>query len=298
MKHLSHSQINKFNTCKKQYKYSYIDNLRPKKTAVYLDHGRLVHRGLEHLWQQGDLQATLDLIKKSIDEIDTNHFNEKEFKEFNFLKTCVISQISVYHDSYYLNDKSLGWKALELEKKYQMPIAHPYLNLEDWDYEYQFIADGVFEDKDGKLWLMEYKTASQLGDNYWLRLQFDSQVTGNLMYLEAIYGKKFEGCKYRVLKKPGIRQKQKETDIEFLSRLEDLFTGQVGDYLIEATLYRTEAEIDEFRHELWDSTQDIKNTVECGGYYKNTSACILRNCQFIGICADVPGSSNDFEVKL
>eukprot|EP00919_Chromeraceae_sp_WS-2016_P030604 GHVR01072575.1.p1 GENE.GHVR01072575.1~~GHVR01072575.1.p1 ORF type:complete len:239 (+),score=23.26 GHVR01072575.1:1-717(+) len=232
-----------------------------------------------------------------ISQLNTRHYTDDMLKDLSFITVCVNAMIQGYYDVFYLEDMRKGFTVVELEKKHDMKIVNPATGRATPSFKYRFYADAVLKDPVGNHWLVEYKTAARMGDAYWDRLAFDHQITGNMAYLEQIYGVEFKGCIYRVMKKPGIRQTQKENKIQYLERLQSLFTEQCGDYFIEKDLFRSQEEKQAFLESLWITQKDIQNTLKTNGYYQNTGACVLKNCSYLPLCAKKTFAMEKFEQK-
>ena len=283
--HLSHSQISCFNNCKQEYYYKYIKGLKPKRFSTALNFGKYFHLGMELLYKHGNADIAISGVMSQLDLLTTWAWEEKDFQDFAWMKIVLRGMIDGYYDIFYLDDMEKGYEIVELEKRYDMPIINPKTNRPSRKYSFVFIADGVLKDKNDDLWLVEYKTASQIGDLYLDRLLFDNQVTGMLAYLGKVYKKPFKGVLYRIMRKPGIRQKKTETEIQFLERLSDVFHTDSERYFIEAILTRTPEELKDFEKSLWTTQKDIQNTVKCKGYYRNTNNCVLKSCAYMPLCA-------------
>jgi hypothetical protein len=258
---------------------------------------------MEKLYEHGSMVRAIQDVMEKINAINTMNFTEKDFNDLEWTKTVLVAMIEGYYDIFYMNDIDNGYTPVELEKRYEKNIINPRSKRTSRTYKFQFIADAVLKDKDGGLWLVEYKTAAQLGDNYFDRLAFDHQITGCLAYLQEVYGQEFKGVLYRVMKKPGIRQKKAtknkpaETREEFLKRLEDVFNNEVDKYFHERILTRTQDELKHFKDSLWLTTEDIRLTVKNKGFYMNTSNCVIKNCSFLPLCACKPGARDLFKER-
>ena len=90
------------------------------------------------------------------------------------------------------------------------------------------------------------------------------------------------GIKYRVLRKPMIRQKKDETVDQFRKRLVEKFTEESDDYLFEFILTRTNEELDEC---LEDIKSDINQIETATRYTKTLSSCSMYGrCPYMELC--------------
>lgn len=109
------------------------------------------------------------------------------------------------------NDQVLdkGFKPVEVEGEFVFPLIDPDTGNESKTFVESGKRDGVLEDADGNIWLLEHKTSSEditAGSNYWKRLSIDTQISKYLLSLVHEYpDRQVMGVIYDVAKKPGIR---------------------------------------------------------------------------------------------
>jgi hypothetical protein len=258
----SHSRINTFKRCPKLYEYKYIQGLHPlgsDRTNLIL--GSIVHKGIE-------LRNNLELLNY-IDELNLPP-NEKN----ETMIVLALAMVDAYFDRF-------GNKE----------IKHSEMHFEiDLDGEkLQGYIDSLIEEEDG-FWMEEIKTASQINKEYIDKLQFDDQVSrynyviqNNLVENFNLH-KPFLGTKYRILKKPQIRQKKDETIVQFRNRLVEKMS-EPG-YIEEIILNRTEQEVEDC---VLDTIQDIKIIRSTCRFSKNLSACnMYGRCPYMELCMNEP----------
>ena len=102
-----------------------------------------------------------------------------------------------------------GLSPIEVEGEFAFPLVNPETGEESETFVESGKRDGVMEDKDGNIWLLEHKTSSEdisAGGNYWKRLSIDTQISKYLLSLIHEYpDREVMGVVYDVVKKPGIR---------------------------------------------------------------------------------------------
>jgi hypothetical protein len=286
--HISFSQLGTFNTCKKQYYWKYIEGLLPRKFNDSLQLGTIVHEGLQRLYETGDPDMAMALIQVSLNEIDKTMFKEQDFEDYESMKIIAKAMVIGAYHIFYIDDFE-KYEIIELERKHSIPIRNPKSNYAT-GYNFEFIADGVLKERaTGRYWLLEYKTASRLGDGYFNRLKIDYQCTANIYYLEKIYGIKFSGVIYRIFKKPSIRLKKTETPDEFLTRLSEVFEEQSEEYFLELKLFRDRKEIENFANIAYLCTRELKAVIKSKFYFQNTKICNLINCPYTPLCNNEVG---------
>ena len=71
-------------------------------------------------------------------------------------------------------------------------------------------VDGIIQYSDQTIWLMEHKTAADIGGGYIAKLWMDFQIALYAHFLEVTQGIKITGILYNILGKAQIKQKQGE----------------------------------------------------------------------------------------
>lgn len=263
MKIYSHSKITTFKLCPKQYEYKYINNLRPLEDSnknLFL--GSLLHKGVE--------LKSVDKLLEYIDETNVTPTEESET-----LITLALALTEAYFNKFGYDEKVLN------EQHFQFNVfGDSYL---------EGYIDGLIEDDNG-YWLLEVKTASIIDKTYLDKLNFNEQINKYMYALKHNHLDSFKldkpllGIKYRILKKPLIRQKQTESIMEFRHRLVEKL--QEPEYIIEKILYRTDEEIEDV---LEDTKQEILNIENTERFTKTLTACsTFGRCPYMELCLGEP----------
>ncbi len=102
-----------------------------------------------------------------------------------------------------------GFMPIEVEGEFVFPLTNPDTGEESKIFVESGKRDGVLEDKDGNIWLLEHKTSSEditPGSNYWKRLSIDTQISKYLLSLiHEFPDRQVMGVVYDVVKKPALR---------------------------------------------------------------------------------------------
>jgi hypothetical protein len=166
------------------------------------------------------------------------------------------------------------------------------------DYKLQGYIDGIIEEEDG-YWLLEIKTASTVNKDYIDKLLFNDQISRYMYAIKNNYVEDFNldkpllGIKYRIIKKPLIRQKQNESIMEFRKRLVEKL--QEDDYIIEQVLTRTDEEIIDCME---DTLQDIITIENTKKFTKTLSACsTYGRCPYMELCCKEENAELLYSVK-
>jgi hypothetical protein len=156
-------------------------------------------------------------------------------------------------------------------------------------------VDGLFEAKDGSLWILETKTASRIDDETMSQaLAFDFQ---SLYYCEAIEGKfgargdgrKIAGVLYNVIRVPQIGKGDDRGSDAFLARLREDVAKRPDFYFMRYEVAFPAKTRERFRIDLaakldvfarWMANDEDEPT------FRNEQACRKRwNCEYLGACA-------------
>lgn len=125
---------------------------------------------------------------------------------------------------------------------------------------------------------VEHKTTSMdVDDEYIYALQWDEQI---LTYMLA---NNINEMYYTVVKKPTIRQKQNESDIEFYERCVDWYKEDTENKVRVIKVTRSKEEIKEHRKNLIVMANEIDR---CKNFYRNPNACTCynRRCEYSQVC--------------
>jgi hypothetical protein len=178
MKLVRGSEVSSFLRCRKQWKYSWIDNLEPIRQDNKLFFGNLAHKFLEiyynHL-RNGKLpadQVAFAAMEAMFKETDTSAMSQVELDELWDLATQVTDN---YVKQWHHIDKD--WTVIATELRFAIPL--------DDDTVYEGTIDLVFLDKDGRLVFMDHKNTSSI-DRYTNMVEMDRQISRYWWALEQL----------------------------------------------------------------------------------------------------------------
>lgn len=265
----SHSKINTFKMCPKQYEYRYIQKLYPLEDSNSLIFGKLFHKAI-------DLKSP----QKFLDYVDTLNLPSDDRTENNI--TLVLAMLDAYIAKF-------GY-----EQNIQYEVE---LNTNIEGEEFIGFIDAIEETEDG-YWLHEYKTASIIDKDYIDKLSFNDQTNRYLYIVKFCQNalknfvlkpnKPILGIKYRILKKPLIRQKKGESIMEFRNRLVEKMMEEES--IVEVILTRTDEELQETYLDMCSEINMIKNVTR---FTKTLSACsTYGRCQYMELCSNIEGALN------
>lgn len=282
MEVLTFSRIKARKNCPMAEHIRYDLELVPRNKKKSLGLGSAVHLGLE-----------TDDIDKAVGYFDgVFPDSQEEANELEVQRATVRAMLTGYFDRFGKWDKETI-----RELSFDIPIRNPKTGAVSRSFRLQGKIDAITV-IDGKTWLVEYKTASQINKGYFERVSLDEQITLYMYAYRETFGVKPEGVIYRVLKKPTIRQTKKESLEQFCNRLEQDYVDRPDFYFFEQKYYRSENDLKQFEKELWAFTQQYlyekRNDINC----KNASRCLdFGQCEYMPICLGEADMELDYVKK-
>lgn len=294
---LTHSTVKEFGKCPRSYYYRNVANMVPKSTKAPLMFGSVFHNALEDIYTHGDLDQALDQVRLQLGSIDQSFFDQKDQDKLEWSRVVLIAAVYAWYQKFYLTDiNNPGFQIVDLERKYRnLPIVNPKTGRVSKLAKWAFTSDMLIR-LDGDLWMVEYKTASQMGQTYIERLELCSQVSGYVDNIQRIYKEPVKGIIYRILKKPSIKIKKNETQSSFLDRLTKMFEEESADRLIEYRFRRSKEELDDYKQDQWEETQQILAAHKKGMFPRNTNSCVMYGkCSYFSLCKRQEGAERFFK---
>jgi hypothetical protein len=214
-----------------------------------------------------------------------------------------------YVRRWYEEDQRILW-ALP-EEQFQVPIINPSTGRASRRFTYRGKLDLPALYTDGTVRLMEHKTAQTVDGQYLERLWSDSQITGYVAAMQDC-GVDVREVVYDVVKKPCIKRGKSEDLDHYTRRLRELYVGGYSagklkrrkaetddewwarrhsdgvpvDMYHRERVYIGDTQIQEWRRDVWDVTQEILWARQHDRWPRNTSRCYDwgRPCQYVPIC--------------
>lgn len=280
------SSVRCWRTCRRLYRYKYLDLVRPAITSKALGVGSAVHAGLESFHAGADLY---DVMRASmaVDVIDDTE------------RARVSAMLAAYH--HHWAPSRSEWSPVEIEGEFRMQMAGAEVGGK---------MDALMRHvPTGRLFLWESKTTSEevgtVGADYWQRLAMDLQVTTYQLEIHKRLGE-MPGIIYDVIRKPlgepklkqRIAKRKSETQEEYKARKEaaretlDEFQYRImttmlnapGDYLVRREVHKTLSDAGQTIAELEETLREIDSYA--GSYPRNDTACRSKfgTCAYLGVC--------------
>lgn len=125
---------------------------------------------------------------------------------------------------------------------------------------------------------IEHKTTSKAVDEFYVnRLNWDLQVAIYMILTGT------NTCIYTVCKKPTIRQKQNETNEEFLERCREWYKEDSENKFGVFEVHRSNEELEQKKKEIIKICEMIEKAEL---FYRNPSDCSVMGCPYSSICLD------------
>lgn len=190
-----------------------------------------------------------------------------------------------YFEHWKKDFKEIKWVGLESEFKVPFEVRRQGITYKTF---LRGKRDGVYTEGGGD-WLFETKTKSRIDEGTMQDiLGFESQVNLYLVSLWKETGRVPKGVRYNVIRRPGLRQKVKESLPEFAQRLADDVVLRPNWYFMRHKMKITERELDVFVGDLEDRVWEFMHWAKgIGGHWKESSQCENKYgvCQYLSICA-------------
>lgn len=212
---ISYSLLCKFRNCRERFRVSTVEGLRPADRKEAMDFGTIFHKALEYTAQGKTTTQVITQLMKFYQGTSMDPLLVKQ--------ACTLVP---HYNRYYATEK------------------HNYIAQEEvFDIPYKSTTTGkiirlrgrrdeVFL-RNGAIWLQENKTKTNIQEDKILAtLPYDLQTMLYVYSMTHDYkGRKIGGVLYNVIRKPGQKQKQNESDNEFLTRINEEIAKDVDNAL-------------------------------------------------------------------
>jgi len=160
----------------------------PPLESVYLIRGSLLHVGLAHYYQrQKAVAANQDPDEWYTPEQAVLKLAEQEGAEWQLEVDLVLAGLASYLRYWSQDD----WIPLEIEYELRARIPHPVVKDERFLFTQR--ADLIVEDGEGRVWIVDHKTASRINQGSLDQYILSGQMVGYQHFGRAIYGDRFAG---------------------------------------------------------------------------------------------------------
>lgn len=251
--------------CARLYAWKHESEELPRKDSPPLIRGSLLHAGLAHLYIRQQAAAE----GRDPDEWYTPRqavvaaAQERNSPEWDRMVGPVRQALAQYIDNWSARD-SLEWKVLFVEHELRARLG-PDKKL------YTQRADLVVEDQQGRVWIVDHKTAYRLTAKTLDQHILDGQFLGYQHFGQAIWGERFRGV---VVNR--IRIDNKTGEASFSRRVLEPAPAALSDFV--ETVLHGEATIDQFSGKEPREWPGVFNSISCYNKYGKCPAFDL--CRF------------------
>lgn len=254
---LSHSSGNLILGCQQKYVYYKVDKF--DKDSDYeesnaLTIGKLFHECLE--------QTTHEL--KGFTPSDLRKVFENYDLDFDEHGPLLYAMLATYKD---LHEKS-GLEVFSMESQISDKDTLGYVDIE-------------MRDSLKGLWVVDVKTAANISYTLYQKLETDRQLN---LYLAKKMTDEHVGTKYRVISKPKLKRKEKESFAAYFKRLYKSCKGREytihRENMIPEATYETHKDLHRIARSLHKGKKPIRNYNFCEAFFKPCeywSRCHSRN---------------------
>jgi hypothetical protein len=128
--------------------------------------------------------------------------------------------------------------------------------------------------------IIEHKTTALLNDKYYEHLAYDDQITFYLTAFSLMKKTPKTSVVYTIIQKPSIRQKQNETEEEYIQRVKEWYSDN-RDKVSIVRVARTKEQLAESYKEIREIASDMRTRTN---FYRNPSHCLHLPCEYNSIC--------------
>jgi hypothetical protein len=299
--HLSHSRLNLFLACHEKYRLHYEEKLEPVGGIEALSMGSAFQKAIEH--QEPNIAAlaldgwTIDSAGNALPPEDELHFHTQEAEDKHRVNQAIVRAAAAL----YLRK----WPAPQGERRefeFLVRLRNPWTGHYSRTFDLLGYADGLIDptvrtfgslgsyDSRKPLELTENKLVGQVSKVMVERLPLDRQLQLLRYGVWRATGRPVNVVHFRWIKKPSIKQRQKETVDEFVDRIAADYEEREDFYAYEPPpSYITAADLLRIECELWTWAEQLRQLRRQRIYDRNTSVCSdYGGCAYIPVCSGDP----------
>lgn len=184
---VSHSQVRSYLSCRRKWK---LERVYARKYKDYFTIGKLVHAGVA-LYYNNIKNGTDHSISEELSAVAQQLLDESPCHEVEIMDSLRLAQQYVKN---YISYAKLydNFRPVEIEKEWIIELDETARTA------CKIIVDGVVEDSNGDLFILEHKTPARVEEEH---LPVDTQVTLYAALVEGILGRPVKGIIYNMIRK-------------------------------------------------------------------------------------------------
>jgi hypothetical protein len=295
--HLSHSRLNLFLACHEKYNLHYNERLEPVGGIEALSLGSAFQKAIE-LQNPDYAPMVLDGYYKDDEGLwnppaEPPHFHTQEAEDKHRVNQAIVRAAAAL----YLRT----WPAPQGERRefeFLVRLRNPWTGHYSRTFDLLGYADALTDAGDFYA-LTENKLVGQVSKVMVQRLPLDRQLALLRYGVWRATGRPVNIVHFRWIKKPSIKQRQKETVEEFCDRIGEDYETRPDFYAYEPPAsYITAADLLRIECELWTWAEQLRALRRQRIFDRNTSACSdYGGCKYMAICSGDPDALSLYETR-
>lgn len=303
---ITQSSLSTFLACPQKFVFRYLMFLDTVKLSMPLLTGSAVHKGLEVFLDPEDVTPMENRVDKAIK--DALSVFDKAEERTDLLPVGMDDKLDVGRatacallEAWYILYSSdfERWKILHKEMKVRSePDATIHSPLED---RMAGMIDGIIQDEEGKVWILEHKTRSTFHGFSVAGLELDTQALWYMILCKHVLKKKFGaginplGFMYDGMVKPQHRLNSNGWR-DLKERMKNALLESPEKYFVVQPIPMDEATVTLAR-EHFARIVKAMDSLTAATVYRNTRACAdYGGCPYVPLCKDGADVSRPAEV--
>lgn len=249
---LTQGSIATFLDCREQFRLKYVFGYRAKSKSGATAFGSAFHDILSSIQHSASGKVlTLDeAVAKHYESLGGTNLVPAQAESISAMLATIRIMIQRYLERWAKDDAPKKWELREDTFNQRVTVEYGMVNEGSAGQPGCVIPlrgrfDGVFRDKAGGLWLHETKTKGRIDeDGIAAMLPHDTQTQLYCWAIRKRFGEAPKGVIYDVIRNPSIKQNQKETQPEFLARLDKDLQTRTDWYYMRWQVALTKKDLD------------------------------------------------------
>lgn len=272
-----------FLDCPYRFFLEYVRRLTPILSADYFRWGSLIHLCKECEETGRTVDDAIEATRKEAEERPASARELSELEEM-----CILAPRALGGHLLKWGEEDKNYEDLGVETKFELPLPCGWIFKGKMDKPIRDI-------RDGRIMLLERKTAAQINDLFWENKELDSQPKGYLLACQRALGIDTRRVLYDVFGKPGIRLKKGETRAAFVKRQGDVYLLKHKELFQRRIVTYTQPEIDEYFFDLDQVAMDMEHHLAEALWPKHHPGNRFGRCAFEAVCKR--GDESKFYVR-
>ena len=265
--------LSDFLFCRRKFNLTVNKKIVPRITPEQFVVGGMFANTIEQCHNGMELKNCFAYIAAEEQKAMLTATTQEAINKIETRKATIMAMVGGYSRNF----KDDDWEEIVPEYKVIMPIL---------DFEYICTLDGKIIDKEGKNWVLELKTTTQLQKDTIEKLPLNFQVLSYYLALRKHLGEPIKGVYYRHIKKPTIKLKKNETPWQFQRRIATEYIEYPEKYFHQEKILFDINVLEEFEKELYQKFIDLERCYNNNFWYKNEVNCNTKygNCVYLPYC--------------